>query len=1004
MPVDFLTDAQLARYGAYHDEPSAIQLARYFYLDDMDRALIEKRRGPHTRLGFALQICTARFLGTLLTDPTDVPPGAVAHVAQQLAIHDPGCLARYRVGKTRWEHAAEIRAAYGYQAFHEQPGHFRFLRWLYARTWLGIERPSVLFDRATAWLVEQHILLPGATTLERHIAQARDRANARMWRLLSRMIPPAQLPQLEQLVDVPDGDHLSRLDRLRRPPTLLTATGLLHGLERIDHIRAVAPPLPPQRSIPQSRLTALARFAMTARAHAIARMPADRRQATLLAVLQHLSATAHDDVLDIFDAFCTTLFADARQAGIKQRLRTLSDLDTAALDLATIGAMVLDPTLADGDLRQAVLTIFTPDQIHRAIEQVADLACPPDDTYYEELAARYRRVSRIRPTFLKTMAFAALPAGKPILEAYTFLQQHEHAPRGAAMQAAPRGVITRAWQRYVLSPIGTLDRMAYTYCVLDRLKEGLRRRDLFVTPSVRYADPRLGLLDGAAWETARPQLCRMLGRAPQAAPDLAMLAERLDAMYREVATTLDENTALAITQVEGKAELTLSPLEKLEELPSLQALRRRIDQRLPQSDLPEVLLEIHRRTGFADAFTHISDTEARADDLPISICAVLVAEACNIGLAPLVNPAIRALTSDRLAWVQQNYLRAETLTRANACLVEAQSRIPLALAWGGGEVASADGLRFVVPVRTINAAPNSKYFARGRGLTYYNLVSDQFTGLNGIVATGTLRDSLVLLSLLLGQQTSLQPKQIMTDTGASSDVMFALFWVLGFQFSPRLSDVGGTRFWRIDPHADYGPLDDLARHPIHLDLISEQWDEILRLAGSLATGTFHVESLVRTLQRNDRPTRLARAMGELGRIIKTIYLLEFISDEGYRRRVLTQLNRGEGRHSLARAVFHGQRGELRQRYREGQEDQLSALGLVVNTIVLWNTLYMDHALTQLHVEGIHADPSDVARLSPLGYAHLNFLGRYSFALPDEIQRGGYRPLRTPHVDAGTRDD
>jgi Tn3 transposase DDE domain len=124
-------------------------------------------------------------------------------------------------------------------------------------------------------------------------------------------------------------------------------------------------------------------------------------------------------------------------------------------------------------------------------------------------------------------------------------------------------------------------------------------------------------------------------------------------------------------------------------------------------------------------------------------------------------------------------------------------------------------------------------------------------------------------------------------------------------------------------------------------------------------------------------------------------LLRYIDDEAYRRRILVQLNRGEGRHQLARIVFHGKRGELRQRYREGQEDQLGGLGLVVNVIVLWNTIYMDAALHQLRAEGINVRDEDVARLSPLGFDHINMLGRYAFTLPDTVARGELRPLRNP---------
>ena len=167
-------------------------------------------------------------------------------------------------------------------------------------------------------------------------------------------------------------------------------------------------------------------------------------------------------------------------------------------------------------------------------------------------------------------------------------------------------------------------------------------------------------------------------------------------------------------------------------------------------------------------------------------------------------------------------------------------------------------------------------------------------------------------------------------------------------------------------------------------LIAEHWDDLLRLAGSLKLGVVRAAGLTRTLQMDDRPTRLARALQELGRLVKTLYLLRFVDDESYRRRILVQLNRGEGRHQLARVIFHGKRGELRQRYREGQEDQLGALGLVVNFIVLWNTIYMDAAMNQLSAEGYEARPENIARLSPLGHKHVNMLGRYAFTLPDTV--------------------
>ena len=117
------------------------------------------------------------------------------------------------------------------------------------------------------------------------------------------------------------------------------------------------------------------------------------------------------------------------------------------------------------------------------------------------------------------------------------------------------------------------------------------------------------------------------------------------------------------------------------------------------------------------------------------------------------------------------------------------------------------------------------------------------------------------------------------------------------------------------------------------------------------------------------------------------------------RSLLIQVNTGERRHGLARAVFQGRRGQLRQAYREGQEDQLGALGLVLNAIVVWNTRYMGLALDELGTAGMLIQSEDVERLSPLVHHHIHLDGRYSFSLPEPLVRGELRPLRDPNDPA-----
>ncbi len=225
-------------------------------------------------------------------------------------------------------------------------------------------------------------------------------------------------------------------------------------------------------------------------------------------------------------------------------------------------------------------------------------------------------------------------------------------------------------------------------------------------------------------------------------------------------------------------------------------------------------------------------------------------------------------------------------------------------------------------------------------------------------------------------------------------IVFALITLLGFDYRPQLADLPDAKLWRILIGADYGPLNAAARGKIDLGRIQRQWPDIVRVVASIHTGAVPAYDILRVLAPGGTPTQLGDALAHYGRIFKTLHVLSYVDDEPYRREIKGMRNLQEGRHDLARTMFHGRKGELRHGYRDGMEDQLGALGLILNTITLWNTVYLDHAIQQLRATGYPVLDADVARLSPYMRRHINFHGHYSFAArPRQRPARATRPRR-----------
>ncbi|WP_276615558.1 Tn3 family transposase [Nonomuraea basaltis] len=286
---------------------------------------------------------------------------------------------------------------------------------------------------------------------------------------------------------------------------------------------------------------------------------------------------------------------------------------------------------------------------------------------------------------------------------------------------------------------------------------------------------------------------------------------------------------------------------------------------------------------------HLADISTRMNDLPRSLVALLISEACNVGLTPVIKVGDEALTRGRLSHVDQNYVRGETDAAANAILIEHQGKVPIVAAWGGGLLASVDGLRFVVPVKTINAGPSPKYYGYKRGLTWLNAVNDQVAGIGQLVVPGTPRDSLYILDCLINLDAGPKPAVVTTDQASDSDMVFGIFSMLGYRFAPRFADLGDQRFWRAElpdgTTGAFGVLEAIARNKVNTKKVITQWPDMLRVAGSLVTNQVRAYDLLRMFARQGSPTPLGQAFAEYGRIDKTMHLLSMLDpmDSSYRR-------------------------------------------------------------------------------------------------------------------------
>ena len=962
------------------------ELIRLYTFDEADLALIRQHRGAQNRLGFAVQLCYMRYPGILLAVDAVPSPSLLRMVSSQIKVPVEAWGGYGQREQTRREHLVELQTVLGLRAF-TTLGHYRAAVHSLDELALQTDKGIVLASALTESLRSKRVLLPTVDVIERICAEAITRANKRIYAALSDSLTRAHRERLDELLLHKEGSKTTKLAWLRLSPKKPNSRHMLEHIERLKAWQALDLPVGIEHAVHQNRLLKIAREGGQMRAFDLAKFEPQRRYATLVALAIEGMATVTDEIIDLHDRIIGKLFNAAKHRHAQQFQASGKAINDKVRLYGRIGLALIEAKQAGRDPFAAIEAVMSWDAFAESVTEAQKLAQPESFDFLHRMGDGYATLRRYAPEFLGVLKLRAAPAAKDVLDAIEALRLMNSSNAKQVPNDAPSKFITPRWARLVKTGAG-FDRRFYELCALSELKNKLRSGDVWVQGSRQFKDFNEYLVPAEKFTTMQ-----LANELPLAVPTNCdqYLHERLTLLESQLAKTnlmalANELPDASITTATG---LKITPLDAA--VPDeAQALIDQSAALLPHVKITELLMEVDGWTGFTNHFTHLKTGDVAKDKT--LLMTTLLADGINLGLSKMAE-SCPGTTYTKLAWLQAWHIRDETYSAALANLVNAQFRHPFADHWGDGTTSSSDGQNFRVGSKAQSTGHVNPKYGSEPGRTFYTHISDQYAPFSTKVVNVGVRDSTYVLDGLLYHESDLRIEEHYTDTAGFTDHVFGLMHFLGFRFAPRIRDLGDTKLYIPKSDAVYEALKPMIGGTLNIKQIRAHWDEILRLITSIKQGTVTASLMLRKLSSYPRQNGLAVALRELGRIERTLFMLDWLQSVELRRRVNAGLNKGEARNALARAVFFNRLGEIRDRSFEQQRYRASGLNLITAAIVLWNTVYLERATAALRGHGQEVDTSLLQYLSPLGWEHINLTGDYVWRSSAKVGAGKFRPLR-----------
>ncbi|WKN46429.1 Tn3 family transposase [Tunicatimonas pelagia] len=940
-----------------------------------DFAQIRSCRRLHNQLGFAYQLAFVKLLNRFPeTNPFEqYIDSLLTYVSYQVSI-SASQINRYQDRlQTVYEHQQRIGDYLNLTRWSEDHTE-QLASYLFEQS-LRTDQTTALKALARTFLHQQRILEPADYTLTRLTQRERERARHHIYGRIAEMLSDTARQHLDTLL-VSGDQYFTPFQFIKQPPGHPSAASVLkltRKIEVMDQTGALALDLTWLNNNYQRSLT---KYAERCSADRLRQLQPAHRYSVLVCFLHQMHRETVDYLVDMLYKIVTRVYNraqhDVEDHVKKQRKLLRRTLSTFRM----LGQTILNDEITDVELRNSLFNQVDREKLH---EQVVEVDLYLDGKYsntFQRVVSRYHYLRQFTPTLLHHIEIeAASPQATATTEALDLLQHLNETGKRKLPEDSPLDFIPKKHRAKALKE-GSPDRAAWECLLLTQLRDDIKQGNLSVKGSKRFSKLESFFIASNIWQPARKDFFQRAGLPvhPQAAVEY--LTERLNAAYDRFLQTSDDNHYAQVTQ--GRWQLSVDKVEKLgtKKQEQLDELKKTLSKRLLVIKLPELLIDVNNDLQHLTDFCTPSQSFQTVEDKRI-LLATIMAHGCNIGpstMARLTND----ITYRQIKQVTDWQLTEEAQRSSLAKIVQAISQLDVTQAWGEGRTSSSDGQRFALPKKVLQQTFSTRFHEFA--LEFYSFVADNYAPFYSLPIECNDRDAAYVLDGLLYNETDLALEEHYTDTHGYTEINFAAFAMLGKQFAPRIRNIQDQHIYRISKEKDYRQLTPLVSpsdRAIHTDWVAQEWDRMGQFYASLESGHVTASTALKRLVGFSPKNHFYRANRELGRIFKTEYILNYLSDPVLRQRNRRGLLKGEQMHALAREVNYGKRGRLGPRDWDGQRIASNCLTLILASIIYWQAKEINRILIDIkQQDGLTVNNELITHISPIGWENIILYGEY----------------------------